>query len=93
MSYRGGDHSSSDASANYRNDKEMEKWHEYLTKIGNPIDRFETFLINKNIISQDFQKEVRKQALAEVRDALKNATNTPFPPIDELFEDVYEKVP
>lgn len=31
MSYRGGDHSSSDASANYRNEKEMQKWQKYLT--------------------------------------------------------------
>jgi 2-oxoisovalerate dehydrogenase E1 component alpha subunit len=30
MSYRGGDHSSSDASSAYRNDKEMQKWGNYL---------------------------------------------------------------
>lgn len=31
MSYRGGDHSTSDASANYRNEKEMQKWQTYLS--------------------------------------------------------------
>lgn len=93
MSYRGGDHSSSDASANYRNEQEMKKWGNYLEQIGNPIARFENFLVGEKIIGEDFQKEVRQKALQEVRDALKNATNTPFASIDQLFEDVYETVP
>lgn len=54
MSYRGGDHSSSDASANYRNEKEMTKWKSYLEQIGNPIARFENFLVERKIIDQDF---------------------------------------
>ena len=49
--------------------------------------------MGEKIIGEDFQKEVRQKALQEVRDALKNATNTPFASIDQLFEDVYETVP
>ena len=55
MSYRGGDHSSSDASANYRNEQEMTKWGNYLEQIGNPIARFENFLVGEKIIGEDFQ--------------------------------------
>lgn len=93
MSYRGGDHSSSDASANYRNEKEMRKWTEYLESIGDPIARFEKFLLGRKLIAPDYQKELRQQALQEVRAALKSATEQPRPPIDELFNDVYESVP
>ena len=56
MSYRGGDHSSSDASAAYRNEKEMEKWTKYLEAIGNPILRFENFLVGRKIITPDYQE-------------------------------------
>jgi len=93
MSYRGGDHSSSDASATYRNEKEMEKWTQYLESLGDPIARFETFLLGRKLITPDYQKEVRQQALQEVRAALKSATEQPRPPIDEMFSDVYETVP
>ena len=93
MSYRGGDHSSSDASANYRNEKEMQKWTQYLKQIGDPIARFEKFLVGRKLIEPDYQKEVRQQALQEVRAALKSATEKPRPPIDDLFNDVYESIP
>lgn len=59
MSYRGGDHSSSDASQTYRNEKEMQKWSNYLKAIGDPITRFENFLVGRKIINKDYQKEVR----------------------------------
>lgn len=93
ISYRGGDHSSSDASAAYRNEAEMKKWADLLEKFGNPITRFGSFLQKRNIITEDFEKEVRKAALQEVRASLTSATALPKPGIELLFEDVYEKVP
>jgi len=40
ISYRRGDHSTSDFSERYRDKEEMKKWEELLSKINSPIDRF-----------------------------------------------------
>jgi len=53
----------------------MKKWQHYLTQIGDPIQRYENFLLDRKIITPDFQQQIRKEALAEVRDALKSATS------------------
>jgi 2-oxoisovalerate dehydrogenase E1 component alpha subunit len=53
ISYRVGDHSTSDFSAAYRNDKEMEKWTEHLAKFSNPISRLEKYLLNQKLITPD----------------------------------------
>mmetsp|Transcript_1366 Transcript_1366/g.1791 ORF Transcript_1366/g.1791 Transcript_1366/m.1791 type:complete len:190 (-) Transcript_1366:19-588(-) len=93
MSYRVGDHSTSDFSQAYRDDKEMTKWTNLLDQIKDPISRVEAYMLKKNIISEDYQGQVREQARNEARDALKGATAEKLPTIDYLFEDVYDKVP
>ena len=54
MSYRVGDHSTSDYSAAYRNETEMEKWKELLEKFSNPISRLEKYLLREGVITPDF---------------------------------------
>ena len=56
MTYRVGDHSTSDFSQRYRDKKEMEKWKELLEKFSSPIQRFEKYLLKKNIIKSDYTK-------------------------------------
>jgi len=53
MSYRVGDHSTSDFSAAYRNEEEMKKWDDLLKKVKSPISRLEGYLLNKGLISKD----------------------------------------
>lgn len=45
ISYRVGDHSTSDFSQRYRDEKEMLKWKELLGKFKSPIDRLEKYLL------------------------------------------------
>ena len=45
ISYRVGDHSTSDFSKLYRDEKEMLKWKEHLTKFKSPITRFENYML------------------------------------------------
>jgi 2-oxoisovalerate dehydrogenase E1 component alpha subunit len=54
ISYRVGDHSTSDFSQAYRNDTEMKKWKELLKGIKNPIERLERYMLSKNLIKPDF---------------------------------------
>lgn len=46
ISYRVGDHSTSDYSAAYRNETEMQKWTDLLAKFSNPISRLEKYLLS-----------------------------------------------
>lgn len=53
ISYRVGDHSTSDFSQRYRDDKEMLKWKELLAKFKSPIQRLENYMIKKGLITKD----------------------------------------
>lgn len=45
------------------------------------------------MLTEERTKKLRLDAKNAVRDALKNASTEVFPDIDNLFEDVYEKMP
>jgi 2-oxoisovalerate dehydrogenase E1 component alpha subunit len=92
MAYRGGDHSTSDMSSLYRNEEEMKKWNDYLKSMGHPIDRFYKYLLNKKWITEEESDKIAESAKLEVRESLKNALKGKKPPIDSLFEDVYENL-
>lgn len=93
ISYRQGDHSTSDFSAAYRNEKEMTKWQSLLASFSNPISRLEKYLLNQKLITADQNAQLRESARNSVRDALRSANQLPKPPIDSLFEAVYDKMP
>lgn len=93
ISYRGGDHSTSDFSALYRNEKEMNKVKDLLKKLGNPITRLKNYLSNKKWIEDGYIENIREKLVTEIREELKKATGEPFPNIEELFKDVYHEMP
>mgnify|MGYP000956116553 CR=1 FL=1 len=93
ISYRVGDHSTSDFSQRYRNEEEMKKWDDLLKKFGNPITRLEGYLKKRNMLTDAHTASLRTEAKNAVRDALKVSTKELLPPIDSLFEDVYHEVP
>ena len=63
VSYRVGDHSTSDFSQRYRGEEEMQKWTDLLAKFGNPIQRLEKYLTKRGMLDADRTKRVRKGAL------------------------------
>ena len=71
----------------------MTKWKELLASFSNPISRLEKYMLDQKLISPDQNAQLRESARNSVRDALKAATVLPKPPIDSLFEAVYEKMP
>jgi 2-oxoisovalerate dehydrogenase E1 component alpha subunit len=93
ISYRVGDHSTSDFSQRYRDEKEMQKWKELLAKFKSPIERFEKYLTRRGLVKPEDTARFREEARTAVREALKAAIEAPKPPIDDLFNDVYEKIP
>jgi 2-oxoisovalerate dehydrogenase E1 component alpha subunit len=93
MSYRGGDHSTSDFSKMYRNEEEMKKWNEFIEKIGNPIQRYYKYLERKKWITEEEYKKIIDSSREEVRECLKTSLKFKKPSIDSLFDDVYENIP
>lgn len=92
ISYRVGDHSTSDFSQRYRDEKEMQKWKELLSKFKSPITRLENYLLKRGLVKPEDSKMYRQEALNQVREALKIANDQKKPPIDDLFNDVYDTV-
>lgn len=93
ISYRVGDHSTSDFSQRYRDETEMKKWKDLLSKFSSPIERFEKYLTGRGLIDAERTKRLRKDAVDQVRQALKNSTGELLPEVDTLFTQVYEEMP
>ena len=64
----------------------MKKWEELLSKFSSPIDRMERYLTKRGLITEERTKALRKDALNQVRNALKGATGELLPEVDQLFE-------
>jgi 2-oxoisovalerate dehydrogenase E1 component alpha subunit len=95
MSYRVGDHTTSDNSALYRDEVEMKKWTEYLSKMGNPITRLEKYIRSKKLVKNVdiLNAKIDREAQDEVVQALNKAETEKKSTIDEMFNDVYHDLP
>ena len=92
MTYRVGNHSTSDDSSYYRKQEEIENWR----KTNNPISRLSGFLEQQGAIDKQFFVDietVKDKIRKEVSDCLRESLNEQYPSIDSLFEDVFAEVP
>ena len=88
LTYRQGAHSTSDDPRAYRKDQEVESWKER-----DPLRRMKAFLINKNLWNEEKDEQFEKEVDEEIRDALKRAEKVGPPPIESIFEEVYDTMP
>jgi pyruvate dehydrogenase E1 component alpha subunit len=79
--YRG--HSMSDPQK-YRTKEEMES-----KKNEDPIIRLKAYLIDRKLATNEDLDRVDDEVKQEVLDAVEFAENSPFPPIESIYEDVY----
>jgi pyruvate dehydrogenase E1 component alpha subunit len=54
-----------------------------------PIRRFRTALLERGLLSEDGDREVAAECQAMVAEAVSFAEQSPYPALEELFEDVY----
>jgi 2-oxoisovalerate dehydrogenase E1 component alpha subunit len=89
MTYRRGDHSTSDNSSLYRKDKEVSFW-----KTNDPIMRLAKYLDYRGWKKLDMQeeKETRKKNRDHVVNNLKMAEDLELPAVSTIFEQVYDKM-
>lgn len=89
MTYRVGDHSTSDNSALYRSDDERKEW----KAKNDPISRLTKFLLN--IKHEDIPNEQieREKARKSITDTLHKCEKVKLPSVLSMFDDVYDRLP
>lgn len=88
MTYRVGDHSTSDNSSLYRREDERKEWKEK----NDPIKRLLKFLKQVEYKNIPNEKELREKANKEVIQSLHRCQKHKFPSVEGMFDDVYDKL-
>ena len=83
MTYRYRGHSMADP-VNYRENDEVDEW-----RINDPIDRFKALALGEGLITTGELEEIDTQVADEIDEAVKFARESPFPELDELYNNVY----
>ncbi len=83
LTYRYRGHSMSDP-AKYRTREEVEKYKER-----DPILQLQSYLYEHNLVTNDELDAIEASVAEEVADAVAFAEESPFPPAEALYEDVY----
>lgn len=85
--YRMWMHTTADDPKKYRQKEEEEEWKEK-----DPIKRFKNYLLAKNILDGEVEKEINEKALAEVERAVSAAESIePLTP-DDLFDHMFKEI-
>ena len=83
--YRLGAHTTSDDPTKYRKDEEVEEW-----RVKDPITRFELYLLDQGIITQDYIKELKEELEKEVGTTFESIENTSDTEVEDIFKYHYE---
>lgn len=89
MTYRVGDHSTSDNSTLYRKEDERNEWKEK----NNPIKRLTRFLSSINCSEIPNEEQERENARDIITKTLHKCYKIKYPSVLSLFDDVYDKLP
>jgi 2-oxoisovalerate dehydrogenase E1 component alpha subunit len=82
--YRMTAHSSDDDDRRYREREEIEEW-----RLKDPITRFEKYLLEHGVLSEEKKEEISSEIKAEVAEASEYAEKAPFADPEEALERVY----
>ena len=72
----------------YRSRAEVEKWQEK-----DPIARLGVFLLEQKFAKPHDLEAIDKDVMVEIDDCLKFADESPWPPPEYMYEDIYVKTP
>jgi TPP-dependent pyruvate/acetoin dehydrogenase alpha subunit len=83
MTYRWKGHSKSDAQV-YRKKEEIKQWMEK-----DPIRIYKKILIDRGLLTEEMDRDLEKEVVNQLQNAVKYAKESPFPEPSEVEEDVY----
>ena len=88
LTYRMGAHSSSDDPTRYRPETEMKQWEQV-----DALARLRRHAKWRGIWTEAMEKEAWSDAEKAVTDMISDCERWPPPPVESLFDDVYERMP
>lgn len=88
ITYRVGDHTTSDDASRYRAEAELNEW-----KAKDPILRLEKYFKRIGTWSDDYGRWVKETCEKEIDEAIQKALSFEKPGPDELFDHVYAQLP
>lgn len=71
----------------YRDEEEVKEW---LQK--DPIPRLVEFMLDNNVVTEEEIKKIDEEIAAEIKEAIKFAEESPFPPVEAAVEDIYTDI-
>ncbi len=88
LTYRIGDHSTSDDASRYRPLEEVEAW-----KKKDPLERFEKYLRQKKILDDALKEKTLSWAKEQIDKAVEEYENFPAPNPDDIFTSMFKEMP
>lgn len=88
VTYRQGPHSTSDDPRAYRDDREVEAW-----KAKDPLVRFKAYLTAQGYWSEEEDARLEEELKEEMLETIQKAEAIGPPPLESLFEDVFDELP
>lgn len=85
--YRLGAHTTSDDPTKYRKDEEVQEW-----TAKDPIKRFETYLLDEGIITQDYIEKMKEELEQEVVSTFESLEHTSDTELEDIFKYHYEEM-
>jgi len=86
LTYRLGDHTTSDDAKKYRDEKELQEW---MKK--DPLLRLERYMIKNKIANINYFKKVEANSRKKIDDAVKKAESYPKQKIEDMFSYMYKE--
>ena len=88
LTYRKEGHSSSDDPSVYRDPSEPESWDPK-----DPLHRFRGYLMYRDLWSEQLDTDISEKHNASITEAVEKSQHLGPPPVESLFDDVYEQLP
>ena len=87
--YRLGAHTTADDPSRYRDPEEVRRWMEK-----DPLKRFKEYLVKRGILTEEMEREMRRESEEEIRRVIEENEKLPKPPPRKvLFENVFTQPP
>lgn len=87
ITYRMGDHTTSDDASKYRSEKEVKEWEKK-----DPIDRLKKYMEKKKIWDKKKEDALQKELTKLIETSVKKAESIPKPKIEDIFKYMYAKM-
>jgi len=88
VTYRMGFHTTSDDATKYRSEAEVKEWEQK-----DPIRRFRTYLSNKGLLDENFEKLIQAKAEEDVEKAVTEAESLPPASPADVFAFTFKEIP